>query len=116
MTRWEVTVTDEFDEWYRSLQEGQADALDARVELLRDLGPTLGRPTVDRIEGSRLHSLKELRVRSGGELRVLFIFDPDRRAVLLVGGNKTGRWEAWYETAIPCAEHLYEEYLRRRRS
>ena len=114
MKRWEVTATGHFVEWYHTLQEAQADALDARVELLRDHGPTLGRPIVDRTSGSSLHSLKELRVRSDGELRVLFIFDSDRRAVLLVGGDKTGRWEVWYEKAVPLAEDLYEQYSRRR--
>ena len=112
MNRWEVVVTDEFARWYDTLEDDQADALDARVELLRDFGPALGRPTVDRVEGSSIHNLKELRVRSRGELRVLFVFDPYRQAVLLVGGDKTGRWREWYDEAIPRAESLYERYLK----
>lgn len=112
MSRWEVVATDEFARWYDTLEENQADALDARVELLGDFGPALGRPTVDRIAASTVHNLKELRVRSGGELRVLFGFDPMRRAVLLVGGDKTGRWEAWYDEAISLAERLFESHLR----
>ena len=112
MYRWEIVVTDEFARWYDTLEDDQADALDARVELLRDLGPALGRPTVDRVTGSALHNLKELRVRSGGELRVLFAFDPERRGVLLVGGDKTGTWEAWYDEAIPIAERLFSDHLK----
>ena len=112
MARWEIVVTDEFARWYDTLEDDQADALDARVELLREFGPALGRPTVDRIAGSRVHNLKELRIRSGGELRILFAFDPGRRAVLLVGGDKTGRWQAWYDEAIPRAEQLFEQHLR----
>jgi hypothetical protein len=46
------------------------------------------------------------------DLRVLFVFDPERRAVLLVGGDKTGRWVEWYREAIPPAERRYEDYLR----
>ena len=42
----------------------------------------------------------------------LFIFDPRRQAVLLVGGDKTGNWAKWYRTAIPEAEALYEDYLQ----
>jgi hypothetical protein len=71
--------------------------------------PALGRPLVDRIEGSKVHNLKELRPGSSGgsEVRVLFVFDPDRRAVLLVGGDKAGNWRGWYPKNIPVAERRY---------
>ncbi|MFH1105423.1 MAG: type II toxin-antitoxin system RelE/ParE family toxin [Actinomycetota bacterium] len=85
------------------------------VELLRDLGPALGQPTVDRVAGSAVHNLKELRVGSAGELRVLFAFDRERRAVSLVGGDKTGAWERWYREPIPLAERLFEEHTGRLR-
>jgi hypothetical protein len=74
-------------------------------------GPALGRPLVDTIVGSTLSNLKELRVSKSGALRILFVFDPLRQAVLLLGGNKTGRWEEWYREAIPEAERLYGIYL-----
>lgn len=48
-------------------------------------------------------------------LRVLFVFDPARRAVLLVGGNKAGQWQSWYRRAIPAAERLYAEHVERMR-
>ena len=82
------------------------------VAALRDEGPTLGRPLVDRIQGSRIHHLKELRPGSGGqsEIRVLFAFDPTRSALLLLGGDKAGNWQRWYRQNIPIAEQLYLEY------
>jgi len=43
---------------------------------------------------------------------VLFIFDPRREAILLLGGDKSGQWSKWYATAIPEAEQLYEDYLK----
>ena len=57
--------------------------------------------------------MKELRPRGSvsRNIRVLFIFDPERQAVLLLGGGKTGKWPVWYRRAIPEAERLYEEYL-----
>lgn len=59
-----------------------------------------------------MSNLKELRAKgSGAELRVLFVLDPIQRAVLLVGGDKTGLWNRWYETAIPEAERVYDAYL-----
>ena len=56
--------------------------------------------------------MKELRAPSGGRsLRVLFAFDPRLQAILLLGGDKTGQWERWYEWAIPAADDLYDVYL-----
>ena len=80
----------------------------SRVAMER--GPTLGRPFVDTIEGSRFPNMKELRP-PGGNIRVLFAFDPRRTAILLLGGDKTGRWKAWYEENVPAADALYEEHL-----
>ncbi len=82
------------------------------VAALREEGPALGRPLVDRIHGSRIHHLKELRPGSGGrsEIRVLFAFDPARSALLLLGGDKAGNWQRWYRENIPVAEQLYLEY------
>ncbi|WP_203685146.1 type II toxin-antitoxin system RelE/ParE family toxin, partial [Actinoplanes siamensis] len=46
------------------------------------------------------------------EMRILFIFDPARNAVLLVAGDKAGQWTAWYRQAIPLAEARYATYLK----
>ena len=109
---WDVEGTAEFQDWYVNLSEDQQDRIDAAVELLAQRGPSLGRPYVDTISASRYANLKELRVRQGGNLRMLFMFDPRRTAIMLFGGDKTGQWNAWYERAIPEAERLFEEYLR----
>ncbi|MFC5993810.1 type II toxin-antitoxin system RelE/ParE family toxin [Pseudonocardia hispaniensis] len=45
-------------------------------------------------------------------MRILFAFDPWRSSVLLVAGDKAGRWTEWYRQAIPRAEQLYETYLK----
>ena len=61
------------------------------VVLLRDYGPGLGRPTVDTLKGSRHTNMKEMRFSHGKDVwRVAFAFDPLRKAVLLVAGNKVG--------------------------
>ena len=77
---------------------------------MQERGPSLGRPIVDRIKGSRHHNMKELRS-VGGHIRVLFVFDPDRRAILLIGGEKAGRWKDWYRKSIPIADDLYDLHL-----
>lgn len=55
--------------------------------------------------------MKELRASQGGALRVLFMFDPRRQVILLIGGDKSGDWNAWYEGAVPLADDLYDKYL-----
>ena len=109
---WEVEFTDEFEEWWNDLTEDQQEAITARVQLLEEHGPGLGRPVVDTIVGSRHANMKELRASQDGALRILFAFDPRRNAVLLIGGDKSGRWKQWYEVNIPVADDRYDEHLR----
>lgn len=109
--QWDVEYTDEFEEWFDGLPEVQQDAVFAVVEELRSEGPAMGRPHCDTIEHSRYKNMKELRVQQDGALRILFIFDPRRTAVLLLGGDKTGLWNEWYPEAIKQAEDIYEQYL-----
>jgi len=116
---WEIYLTDEVNDWLDYLLENDADShrqVVSAVEALADAGPNLGRPLVDRIKASSLHNLKELRPGSSGrsEIRILFMFDPWRSAILLVAGDKAGNWSAWYRQAIPRAEELYAIYLKER--
>jgi hypothetical protein len=108
---WEVEVTDQFLDWWRGLTSDQQESLTDRVDLLAERGPDLGRPVVDRIQTSRHHNMKEPRAAQGGPLRVLFMFDPRRQVILLLGGDKTGAWNDWYSWAVPAADDLYDEYL-----
>jgi len=112
---WSVKVTEEYARWFTALiKEDLASATQVAqaVAALREEGPAPGRPLVDRVKGSRIHHLKELRPGSAGrsEIRVLFAFDPTRSALLLLGGNKAGNWQRWYRQNIPIAEQLYLEY------
>lgn len=109
---WEINGTDEFAEWFRDLAENEQDHVAAVVEMLAEHGPKLDRPHADRIKGSKYHNMKELRPRGVAKhIRILFMFDPRREAILLLGGDKSGEWAKWYKTAIPQAEQLYEGYL-----
>ncbi|MBN9610113.1 MAG: addiction module toxin RelE [Actinobacteria bacterium 69-20] len=118
MEEWEVRVTDEWLVWFRTVDhDSQALIVDA-VDRLAEAGPNLGRPLVDRLKGTSVHNMKELRPGSSGrsEIRILFVFDPWRSAILLVGGDKSGDWQGWYRRMILEAERLYEQYLEERRS
>lgn len=89
-----------------------ASLVEQALDRLSQTGPALGRPLVDTLEHSQLRNLKELRPPSRGrsEIRMLFVFDPDREAIILVAGDKAGRWSRWYQEAIPLAEQRYADY------
>ena len=110
---WKIVETTEYKEWFTGLSREQRQAIRRSTKSLRDKGPLLGRPIVDTIKGSELKNLKEMRVSSKGKLRVLFIFDYRRQAILLCGGDKAknSEWNRWYQTAIPRAEQIYKQYL-----
>ncbi|WP_129656283.1 type II toxin-antitoxin system RelE/ParE family toxin [Rothia halotolerans] len=102
-------------QWLASLDGGSREQVVAALELLEEHGPQLGRPLVDTVTGSRHQNMKELRPGSSGrsELRILFAFDPERQAILLVAGDKAGNWRRWYHQSIPLADDLFEEHLTR---
>lgn len=108
---WNVLLDADFEKWLYQQEARVRVSITASAKLLSQFGPTLGRPRVDTLKGSKLMNLKELRVQHQGEpWRVLFVFDPKRRAILLVGGNKQGNAH-WYKEAIPIAEKRYERHL-----
>jgi hypothetical protein len=79
--------------------------------LLEERGPHLPFPYSSGVNGSRYSALRELRVQHAGHpYRVLYIFDPRRVALLLLGGDKTGD-DRWYERNVPLADQLYHNYL-----
>jgi len=116
---WDIYLTNEVATWLDNLQVTDAktaDLVDDAIYALSRSGPTLDRPLVDTIADSKIKNLKELRPGSSGtsEVRILFVFDPWRSAILLVAGDKSGRWGRWYAEAIPRAGQLYEIYLKER--
>ena len=114
---WFVEYTDNFHDWWLGLTEAQQDVITSKVELLLEDGPSLGRPSVDTIRGSRHPNMKELRAGQGGALRILFAFDPRRSAILLIGGNKSPvdptspNWNDWYDYFVPIGDDLYDEHI-----
>ncbi|MDO0933973.1 type II toxin-antitoxin system RelE/ParE family toxin [Streptomyces sp. DG2A-72] len=116
MAQWEVILVAEVAAWFEKLvatETDSADQVEDAVDALAVFGPALGRPLVDRIHGAEQHHLKELRPGSSGksEIRILFAFDPVRRAVLLVAGDKAGNWSGWYDTSIPIADKRYRDHI-----
>lgn len=113
MTRvWSVEFHPACEAWADQLEQGDAEALLAAVRVLRDQGPSLGRPLVDTIQSSRHANMKELRPGSTGrtEIRVLFAFDKQRKAILLLGGDKSEDWDRWYKANVPIADTRFDEH------
>ena len=113
--RWAVEIGDEFEPKFDALPEQVRTEILALSLLLEQFGPQLGRPRVDTLNGSRHANMKELRFSAAdGEWRVAFAFDPKRRAVLLVAGDKSGGSEKrFYRELIRKADDRFDAHLAR---
>jgi hypothetical protein len=109
---WAVEFHPELEEEFTSLDETVQEELLAHARLLAEFGPSLGRPRVDTLHGSRIANLKELRFGAcGGVWRVAFAFDRERIAVLLAAGDKKGQKEArFYKKLIAAAERRFMDW------
>jgi hypothetical protein len=109
---WEVEFSDEFGEWWNQLNAAEQKSVDFSVSLLQEVGPALRMPHSSGIEMSRHAHMRELRIQHEGRpYRVLYAFDPRRAAMLLIGGDKTGK-NRWYEEYVPIADAIYDRHLR----
>jgi hypothetical protein len=111
--RWEVVFHNDFFVEFEAWSEVVQDAVLSSVGKLRIFGPSLGRPDVDTLKGSKYPNMKEFRVNAGGGVwRIAFAFDPKRRAILLAGGNKVGvSKDRFYSMLIRVADSRYRRHL-----
>jgi hypothetical protein len=110
---WTVATHDAFDAEYDALPEAVQDELLAMIGLLVTYGPRLGRPHADTLDGSRHANMKELRFNADdGAWRVAFAFDTERKAILLVAGDKSGvSQKRFYKGLIAKADRRFDEHL-----
>ena len=110
---WNGYFHPKFKAEFDGLSESVQDELLAMLVPLQEYGPSLGRPEVDTLKGSKYRNMKELRFKAGGGVwRVAFAFDPERDAILLVAGDKSGRSEkAFYRRLIEKADKRYREHV-----
>ena len=113
MVRWSVLFHPAFDREFQELSQAVQDELLAHAKVLELIGPTLGRPRVDTLKGSRHANMKELRFDADdGAWRVAFAFDTKRQAVLLVAGDKSGgSQDKFYRQLIRTADKRFDEHL-----
>lgn len=115
---WAAETTDEFDAWFAELGDAEQVEVIAKMKLLEVFGPQLGRPHADTLKGSKHANMKELRASSGeAVLRIAFAFDPNRTAIMLVGGDKSGvSQKRFYKQLIVKADPLYAAHLAKLRA
>lgn len=68
---------------------------------------------MDTLKGSTFPNMKELRFDwENGVWRIAFAFDPQRKAVLLVGADKRGaNQKRFYKDLIQVADQRYQQHL-----
>jgi hypothetical protein len=112
---WVVEIGDEFEPEFDALDQDVQTEILALARLLQHFGPQLGRPRVDTLNGSRHANMKELRFNvANGEWRVAFAFDPKRKAILLVAGDKSGvSQRRFYHELIRKADDRFDAHLAR---
>src|SRR5947208_430577 len=111
--KWAVEMADEFKPEFDALDQDVRREILALARVLQEFGPQLGRPRVDTLNGSRHANMKEMRFEAaGGVWRVAFAFDPRRRAILLVCGDKSGGGEKrFYRQLIAKADKRFDDHL-----
>lgn len=110
---WEVEFHPAFEVEVQTFDRDVRVALIAVARLLSDYGPQLGRPHADTLKGSKYPNMKELRFEGAdGEWRAAFAFDPKRRAIVLVAGDKSGgSQKRFYKNLIAKADLRFSEHL-----
>lgn len=112
MKEWTIIYRSRYSAWFEGSGEELQNEILANLEVLKVMGPNLGRPRVDHVKGSEHQNMKELRIQFKGDpVRILFAFDPERRAVLLLGGDKTGD-NRWYRENVPLADREFTLHLQ----
>ncbi|MGD0520244.1 MAG: type II toxin-antitoxin system RelE/ParE family toxin [Terracidiphilus sp.] len=111
---WQVSSHDEFAAEVRQLSQAVREKLKAAAVILSEDGPLLGRPLADTLKGSRHANMKELRFDAdGGAWRVAYAFDPERKAILLAGGDKSGTGKVrFYRNLLRVADERFDQHLR----
>ncbi|PKQ01535.1 MAG: addiction module toxin RelE [Alphaproteobacteria bacterium HGW-Alphaproteobacteria-12] len=114
MKQWQVEFHEGFEPEFDDLSLAVREELLARALMLANFGPALGRPAVDTLNESKHANMKEMRFEAdGGVWRVAFAFDPERKAILLVAGDKSGagNGKRFYKQLIAKADRRFDEHL-----
>jgi hypothetical protein len=109
---WNVFLHPNFQPEFEALEPNAKLELLARLKVLEQFGPQLGRPNVDTLQGSSFNNMKELRFQLDGIWRFAFAFDPRRNAIVLCGGDKEDEdSDAFYKDLIKLADARFAAHI-----
>ena len=110
---WDIDICEELEIELKGFSEEVIRKFFSYINLLETEGPSLSRPYSDTLKGSKYTNLKELRFDAdGGVWRFTYAFDPKRKGIVLIGGDKSGvNQKKFYKKLIKQAEERYEKYL-----
>lgn len=110
---WIVLFDDAFAADFQRFDESVRASILTYANVLKQVGPQLGRPYADTLHGSRHSNMKELRPTvNKTEWRIAFAFDPSRQAILLAAAAKGGRKDRLvYKRLIELADSRFDAYL-----
>ncbi len=113
--KWHVEFHDEFYSEFLDMELEIREEMIVKVNLLKKIGPQLGRPYVDTLADSNYSNMKELRFNVGKDIwRVAFAFDPFRSAILLTAGNKRSKdQKLFYKNLIRNADQRFADHLEK---
>lgn len=111
--KWKIIFHDDFEPEFDNLNIKVQNECFAHLKLLEKFGPSLNRPHVDTLNGSKYANMKELRFKAdNGVWRLAFAFDPKRHAILLVCGDKSGTSsKRFYNNLIKKADKRFDKHL-----
>jgi hypothetical protein len=110
--KYTVIFHGDFEPEYDLLPADVQDELFARIAVIEEFGPSLGRPTVDTLTASSFSNMKEIRFNCDGVWRFAFAFDPARSAVVLCGGDKENEdQKKFYKWLIATADARFASHI-----
>lgn len=112
---WTIQFEEAFETEYAQMDTALQEALLSHLVLLENLGPQLGRPRADTLNGSQHPNMKELRFNhDGGVWRVAYAFDVERAGIVLVAGDKSGaNQKRFYKQLIAIADQRFTDHQDR---
>lgn len=110
---WTIDLHPDFAQEFIDFPREVQDALLVEITVLEEFGPHLGRPSVDTLKASKYSNMKELRFdAANGVWRAAFAFDPERRAIILVAGDKSGvSQKRFYKRLLKIADERFTAHL-----
>lgn len=111
---YKLILSENFKIWRDGLNNAELEDIQASLYLLRTMGVNLPYPHSSKIYYSPIKTdhMRELRIQHKGKpYRILYAFDPERKAVILLGGDKSKN-KNWYKKHVPLADKIYQEYIK----